>query len=883
MKMKSLYLKLLSIVLILSAVMFLFTTGLGYANAASNENTEIFEMNDGASVYVGSIDDDMTGIRFQAVLSKKSFENFTKNVSDPVYFGVEISANGKSPVDICYLVDDATKQTAMENDIIFATGEYEYTYNADITYNKVLLKSELEAKLNKTLTEDELNAYLNKAYGTQLTAKSYYKIGDKGQKNYGTNSIERSMWGIASYFVSVEPDEYAQLAKKYFSDVAESVNAKITLESGAINYSFDETSRVYCDAKLVTLDDGKLPLSLLSNRKEGDVLRLNVVSSDGVLTTVNATVESSSKVISEQAFYDAQADKIYYTQSGVTKTLNGSGNGSFSYVVDSSTSYPLATYTGDTFKSNVNYKYADSVLFYNGEDYTNNKPHLGYMMYGLAPKINHENGSVVVNIGYNPQTDVYTGVAISATIDGVSYKFENVVIISQMIDNAKELDDVFNKPDTTTSDYVFKASSGGYIKSYGTISKGVYMLANDITVSTDANANPEDKFTFDNSEWNYFEGVFDGRGYNIINLDVSGQENNPGNGLFSATSVYSVIQNVGFKNVKANYGSVFQGNMFDYRYSPTRMHPTYYMTDGTKTYANGEYNGSGLGSKYYRNQLVDESDTTTTIGELLKSGNRGANFYRGQGGYFSNVFVEVDPSTQRLMGVISRNMVNSVNTVRAYNMVIEYKPTNLYDSAEGANDGALPYGYAYTNGEYGVLFGGAYERSSRTGSGAEWQLTSVANTQPTYYPTCMDNMTYFVPNTTANTGGALKTEGALLFSALGDSRVSDRVYQTTKVYVISTVGLVSCASGYILGTNETIDSSNIYQFVSKDSYYKNDAHTTLRGLYTRLERHTSYEAAALYAGEFKTKGDLTSYCQASTGTCEAKYWDISKGYLDWKR
>lgn len=868
--MKKLYLKMFSVVLALSAIMFTISvsSSLFSVNAANTG----FAMKD-AQVYMGaSVEDDMSGIKFTASLSESEFATITNGKEDPVYFGIAISANGVER-EICYLVDSTSKATKVNKAVTFENGVCEYT--ATITYNEEILATELaeDERFNPNgLTVEEFKAsevfqkYLTAAYTTELTAQAFYRVGNDDSVQYVAcgNAITYSMMGIASdFYVDVNGEDNGYLDGKYF-DYVEDVNVSVIKETGVVEYDFVEGDIVYVDGKVIAVDNGALSVDFLADYDFDSVITLCVISADGKLNVVNATVESQNVIVSAQAFYDAAADKIYYEENGVQKTIQGVKGASFNYVADASNSYALADYSGETMVSNVNYIYADSVAFDTRTDgMSQSDTSFGYLMKGLQPKLKTASGTIVVNIPYNAHTDVYTGVTLSIVVAGQTWSFTDTVITSRMIDDAAELDSIFNQPDgNRVNEYLCVLRSASIIE-YGTITKGVYMLANDIDCSTG--------FTFDNSYWNYFEGVFDGRGHNIYNLDVSGTETNPGNGLFSATSLYSAIQNVGFINVTANYGSVFQGNQFDYAASLSTVR-TYYMvhSDSANKWV-GTDGPNGLGSIYYRKQLVNDSDTTTTIGELLKSDRRGASFKLGQGGYFANVYVKVNPETQRLMGVISRNMANSVNTVRAYNMVIEYLPTQLYDSAEGANDGALPYNYDYTQGLYGTVFGGAYTPNNATGSQYDKKTAShVAKNEDGTYKL----ITFFTPNSDAPNGQSIHTQGALIFNHL-TQHYAGRVNFATKVYVISTVGLVSSAQGKILGTNQEVDANNPYKFVTEKSYYYNP---NTHGVVSKLESYASYEDAA--KSGYNTNNLLTSF-YLDNGA-ELNYWDISNGYLAWK-
>ena len=871
--------KLLSVLCLATLVPF----GVGMATLNANADVDVtnFRILSGAGVRLPNANDD-SGIRFTAQLPSTAFTSLTENQENAVFFGIQLTGENGATSDVCYYVDDKAKEgVTNEREVGEFNASGYFNYYASVLYNNEQLKADLatseahnpeyntydndEARI-ENFDETLLQKYLNKAYATELSARAYYQIGMEGEKMPVGFSAVRSVWGVASNAYITDATKYTGVANKYFSSI-DTVEKEVTIayETGkVIGYEFAETDRVYIAGQARSLTNDSIATSVYSNNQVGDTIKLAVVSEAGALTVLNATLESTVTTVSTLAYYDAAADKVYYTdENGAQQTLAGSAAASFNYVADETTSYALADYTSGSLVSNVNYKYADSVYFNineRGNAYVDYRG--GHVQY-LQPKLKTESEDIMIQIPYNPQKDVYTGVKVMIETENKTYQFTNTVITSQMIDDAAELDSIFNKADmnadSSTNNYVLKSAS---IVQYGTITKGVYMLANDIDCTTG--------FTFDNSAWNYFEGVLDGRGHNISNLDVSGTESNPGNGLFSATSTYSAIQNIGFINVKANYGSVFQGNMFDYVKSTATVVATYYMADGTTSTTDGS---AGLGSKYYRNQLVDESDTTTTIGELLKSGYRqGAAGLYGQGGYFQNVYVQVDPSTQRLMGVICRNMLNRPNTVRANNMVIEYVPKKLYDSAEGANDGALPYEYDYTNGKYGVVFGGAYENSS---------MSWIPQYETVEHLDNYTNVKYFTPSTSFV--NQTMQSGASLNFYRPTGAYSYGTWFTYRLYVISPVGLVASANGSILGTNEATTEANPYKFEALTAWSHYDkplADTVYANDYSKLERYDSYEAYAAAYGVGATNQQLTSYM--FDNGAEENYWDISGGYLQWR-
>ena len=872
--------KLLSVLCLATLV----PLGLGMATLNANADVDVtnFRLLSGAGVRMPSAKDD-SGIRFTAQLPKAAFENLTKDQAQAVYFGVQLTGENGTTSDVCYYVSDKEKATeGTEKEVDFGDKTM-FNYYASILYDTEQLKADLANSpthnpnydAEKTPEEnieafDEtlLQKYLIKAYSTELAAQAYYQIGESAKVPCGF-VVYRSIWGVASNAYITDSAKYTGVAQKYFSVINEAQNVEINYDTGEVDYDFADTDRVYYLGDKISQTNDVIDKTAYARSSAGDTIKLAAVSADGKLTVLNATLVSKVKTVSSLAYYDAAADTMYYTdENNVQQTLVGKAGSSFEYV-NGEEKYALANYASGSLVSNVNYKYADSVVFDNNAGSGGNNSRGGFVQ-NLAPRINTEDGYVTATIPYNPQTDVYTGVKVTIkTEQDLDINFTNTVITSQMIDNAEELDSIFNNADmaasSSISSYVIRYA---YIARYGTITKGVYMLADDIDCSTG--------FTFDNSYWNFFEGVFDGRGHNISNLDVSGTEDKPGNGLFSALGTYSAVQNVGFINVKADYGSVFQGNLYDYSVNASTTYGTYYASDGKLT----TVESAGLGSIYYRRQMgIPDEDITTKMSVYLKDGKRQGEGYTGKG-YWQNVYVQVDPTTVRLMGVIARNMVNSPNNLRANNLVIEYQPTQLFDSAEGANDGALPFGYNYTNGKYGVLFGGAYYQTNGYGSG-HYDCASAgaagkrADSQTEYF-TLGANDTY--------AHGASHSKAALTFTRL--AAYTRGTWFNSKIYVISPMGLVSTGNGDVLATNETKTSDTQYQFEKVDfvvyeNYGKQGAEHT--GETSKLERYDELEdfidAYKDYTAE-EMNHRLTSY-MLDNGA-EENYWNIENGYLQWR-
>lgn len=805
------------------ATAFCLALGIFTAIPAKADGQAVFGI-EGAQVRIATdAESDDSGIRFVAQINKTAYDKIVSDANGKtVFFGIELSVGGKSPLSFCYTASNLAGLSGFET-LEFASETAIDKFTASITYNEETLAKQLalNAKFNAdydaSLSEEEniqafkdsglLDKYLETAYKTEITAKAYYQVETTdAEKVYAEgDGIARSIYGVATKAFLDKEDETLfdengnfALVGKYFASATVLEEAVTVNEYGAITgYEFDEADKVYCGTSSITVTNGKIDKALVSALQDGDVLTLNVIKADGSLITLNATFDMLAEVISTEAIYDATENIIYYTDANgdVVKVTDGT----FYYVGDSAV---------ELSKGAVSYWYKDAFVF----DYAK----YGVANYGmlsmLAPRIN----DTKVEIAYDPANDVYTGVSVKVENEGmVLYNFTNVVLATAVIDDAAELKEVFNKKDNGgigTGAKVYDHSGSPYDTAsytYGNITKGMYLLVDDIDASTG--------FTFENSAFNFFEGVFDGRGHNIYNLNVSGTEAMPGNGLFSAISTYSSIQNVGFIDVKADNGAVFMGNTAD-------------RTGGTY-----------VDSSVYRAQVgvttSGRTDITTVLASVKRSGeNYGLNLW-------SNVYVKVSDDTTKLMGVISRNMPNKVGTVRATNLVIEYNPKDASAYSEG--DG----------GKYGVLFGAAYTVETYG------TYLNIYYDVPANYIIYDGNVTAPVYNYYTPTGvetAAWGQGGALNF---GHGLTYQEPIGYT-IYVISPIKLVSCVKGSILGTNEEVTDENPYKFIAQN-YGRHLMRFDNRDTATGLELNK-----------------LNGYTNNFDGI--NKFWNVENQHLVWK-
>lgn len=824
--------KILSAILVFAAALC-FILAVAISVPTVKASATAFDIKPSAEIYQGTPNNDDTGIRFTAQMDQQAYNDIISSANgSTVFFGIQLSVNGNSPLNICYTASDITGQKGF-NKVTFETEKADeiYSYTATIKYDVEILTRELALDKNYFSGYDEskseedniaafkesglLEKYLQAAYKSEITAVAYYQVGTtEASLNEGPNTLTRSMWGVGSNTYAQADknddslfDENGEflLVGKYFTSATDAENVEIDEYGTITGYEVQETDKVYLNAVPVTVTNNKLTdTTALEGLIEGDILPICVVTAENALINLNAKFDMLAELITTEAVYDATAQKIYYeTESGPVSI-----DATNALYVDGETEYTIV-------KNQYLFNKSDAVTFGTGYTLDEMKSlNADLMVEGLSDPLQ-------VAIAYDVLTGDYKGVTIKVkNADGnVAFSFTDVVLATAVIDTGAELKEIFNKADTNTPNY--------NIKYVGNIAKGVFMLMDDI----DAKATG---FTFTNSYFNFFDGLLDGRGHNIINLDVSSTDKE-GNGLFSAISNKSQIQNIGFIDVVANNGSVFQGNLAEANayYSNT------YGCDwgGGNTFKNGYIE--------YRRQLgISDDNTTEPITNYLSTDYRAGN---GTGGaVYTNVYVRVAPTTTQFRGVIARNMTNSGNLVRGYNLVIEYQPS----------DTILATYSNYTQSGYGVLFGGAYTISLM--ENVESDVTKTTKT-------------WFTPKGLDANSETWGTTGCLNYVLSSQRR--DGSYRT-RIYVISKMGLVSCVSGQILDTNDTTDATNLYKFYN----HKGDDGAE----WGFLERYDNYDAiAAVGRDVYNTNsfmGDTVSFY---------KFWNFSNNYdnpsyMTWK-
>ena len=191
---------------------------------------------------------------------------------------------------------------------------------------------------------------------------------------------------------------------------------------------------------------------------------------------------------------------------------------------------------------------------------------------------------------------------------GYIYELENVKVYSKIINNVQDLVSIFGQP--------------------GKLS-GYYVLGGHIDASTAT-------LTGTKRGYDLFNGIFDGMGYTISNLDVSTGLENKGS-LFGSLDANGVVRNVAFLNVTANGSAVIA--------------------------ASAAYNGSEFGG--YPAPLI------------------------------SNVYVQISQSTTDFYGIVGSGPRYTDGHARISNVIVEYAGNITGDDTEKAKGAFI--GYADTN------------------------------------------------------------------------------------------------------------------------------------------------------------------------------------------
>lgn len=758
------------------------------ANAADVEDANAFGMSAGVNIYAGN-DVESSGIRFSALIGSEKLATLSNNGATNVFFGITIAKGETAPLDICWTASDTTGLTGFNKVEFDGASTYEYTatimYNSEILAKALALDPVYNSAFDESLSDEEnieafknsgkLQKYLYAAYETELTAKAYYQLDTtEATKNYNeTDTVTSSIWGALTKFffdykIDIEADEDGLVAK-YFSGAEMKTGVTVNNFGAISGYDgFGTAKAIYLDGKPVSVTDNTLANFDANDLEDGDIINLCVVDENYKLIDLGLKFKNVVENIATETVFDVTEMKLYYG----TNVVNLADAGYTAFYDDGTTQYQLQA-------SPKAYHLASSVF---AKNQTTNGQYSDTLQY-LQPTLNYLDGAetktIAVKTAYSPADVNYTGVKVvlKDSAGNACKTFTDTVFATGVIDNAEELGDIFNKADEATT-----AMSGWpyQVNYYGNITKGVYMLTKTIDASTG--------FTYKNSYLNFFDGVLDGRGFNIKNLDVHGSKDKPGNGLFSAISSGAVIQNIGFIDVNATYGSVLMGNLSEFNST--------YGTYGL-SYVGGTYY-SDLGHALYREQLgIASTDTTTKITTYLTD-----TYRQTSSPVYNNVYIKVSSDTTHFMGAISRNLPNKPNMLKGYNLVVEYLPTDTT---------WIPADYSSSG--YGVLFGGAYTLTKP-------ETSTTTETKSYYTPKGIDpasgNWDY------ANTAGVLNYVPS-------NPRMYNTSWGNTRIYVVSPVGLVSCVSGSILACNETATEGQ-YQFISQKNSSKG-----LRGFIYRFD------------------------------------------------
>ena len=461
---------------------------------------------------------------------------------------------------------------------------------------------------------------------------------------------------------------------------------------------------------LFTYADGVLALA--ENAFSFDILgKQDVVTfgyyENGKTFTVNVNVKidlPEENKISAQAVYDtnptpytnnnAVTARFFYDVDG--KTLDGTKY----YIVDNGELILVGEMIDSTFNS-----YIDRATFANvplgTTPGTDDSTYVWYYKFNL----DQAHGGTEYKVYYNNESEQWVGLEmVVETADGI-YQFTNALPVTDAINEGRDLQ-IINA--THASGYGNRTPSTNASATGSTLTRGVFMFTGDIDASSKY-------FVYENSVLNavknssylcgnLFQGVFDGRGYEIKNIDLSGAEvldmDNPplvantavtsseytayafvdgtfersimpGNGLFGFITRDSAIMNLALTNVTANNGTIFASGATNGYYVYLEADLADPTTGKNKTYP----------ETIAKSEFINNSFATVKVEQLFNP------IYR-------NIYVDINENTYNFRGVFgSANGENHLG-IRAHNMVVKYIPANYGLGEE--NGEAWAFNYAST-------------------------------------------------------------------------------------------------------------------------------------------------------------------------------------------
>ncbi len=214
------------------------------------EATEGFYLIGAGLKKTDSYEDDVAGIEFQNVLTKKAYDAILEEAGDKqVKFGITVTnKDGTDPEDICYVsnVSNDGKENFVVPTFASEADNEEFRFRAAITFKEETFKADLETYLGVDEVDDNtLKAYLSAAYGTLLYARSYYEI--DGVKKY-VDEIARSMSMLANYHKVV-----GDITDQEWIDFYQRKNYFTIGESISGTFFEEETGKIFVNG--LTLND----------------------------------------------------------------------------------------------------------------------------------------------------------------------------------------------------------------------------------------------------------------------------------------------------------------------------------------------------------------------------------------------------------------------------------------------------------------------------------------------------------------------------------------------------------------------------------------------------------------------------------------------------
>ncbi|MBR2376166.1 MAG: hypothetical protein IKA85_00110 [Clostridia bacterium] len=541
------------------------------------------------------------------------------------------AASSGNPASVAY--NDKDMANVIETNAITSSGSYywpEYYYT-DSEGNATFVKPE-NYKGENNIVMRRYDDYTAFASDTKTDKTSL-------------NKFNSNMWVVSNGAVYYK-GLYKEIVKSVVLNKASEEVDEIVFTNTSEEYSFS-----FNDGKAI--DTSNIVITL----QENDYLE---VSGNKVIIKENATIPTEAvnvEIVVSQAIgnYTATATYIAKIQKE-TKEITAK-----TYFDLSTSVFNIEELTGDITNLTISYNgnsYPITLIEGKVQDFTQK-----VILTGSATE------KVLITIGDNSfelttTNGVFPSLEATAVIDDVLYNFTDLHIANKILKNKEDLAYLILSNDSTN-----KAE--------------VVILGNNI----DATGYTHNQTTNTSVRNKAFNGIFDGQGYTISNLDLS----NKLGGLFGAFDYAAIVRNVGLYNVKAVSSSILA---------------------------------------YYANIA---SATNFTVNDGMHSGTKIYPYMK-----FSNIFVKLTSDSKSVQGLISG--MNGNHFYEMNNIVVDWQnapAVSIVDGVvfEGETEVASSIGILQSCANDGIF---AFNSRNKSGFQNNYFITS--------YPLMYRNVAWTVPN-----------------------------------------------------------------------------------------------------------------------------------------